>query len=224
MHYQMGGIKTDVDGLTSVPGLYAAGECACVSVHGGNRLGANSLLDTIVFGHRAGNHAAQVALDMEYPDLNVEALVGDEEKRIRDMLDRPANGDRIAKIRLDMGTAMNEHLGVYREESGMKEALNTIRGLKERYNSVPVEDKGHTFNTDLVFALELGFLLDCAETIVLSALERKDSRGAHTRTDYPNRDDQNWLKHVAVTKTDDGPQISHLPVVITQWTPEERKY
>ena len=224
MHYQMGGIKTDVDGLTSVPGLYAAGECACVSVHGGNRLGANSLLDTIVFGHRAGNHAAQVALDMEYPDLNVEALVGDEEKRIRDMLDRPANGDRIAKIRLDMGTAMNEHLGVYREESGMKEALNTIRGLKERYNSVPVEDKGHTFNTDLVFALELGFMLDCAETIVLSALERKDSRGAHTRTDYPNRDDQNWLKHVAVTKTDDGPQISHLPVVITQWTPEERKY
>ena len=101
-----------MDGLTSVPGLYAAGECACVSVHGGNRLGANSLLDTIVFGHRAGNHAAQVALDMEYPDLNVEALVGDEEKRIRDMLDRPANGDRIAKIRLDMGTAMNEHLGV----------------------------------------------------------------------------------------------------------------
>ena len=224
MHYQMGGIKTDVDGLTNVPGLYAAGECACVSVHGGNRLGANSLLDTVVFGHRAGNHAAEVALGMEYPELNVEALVKDEEQRIRGILDRPANGDRIAKIRLDMGTAMNKYLGVYRDDSGMKEALNTIRGLKERYGSVPVEDKGHTFNTDLVFALELGFMLDCAETIVVSALERKDSRGAHTRTDYSNRDDQNWLKHVAVTKTDDGPQISHLPVVITQWTPEERKY
>ena len=224
MHYQMGGIKTDVDGLTNVPGVYAAGECACVSVHGGNRLGANSLLDTIVFGHRAGNHSAEISRGMDYRALNIEALVENEEKRIRAIMDRESNGDRVARIRLDMGTTMNEHLGVFREESGMKQALNTVRSLKERYNSVPIEDKGRTFNTDLVFALELGFMLDCAETIVVSALERKDSRGAHTRRDYPKRDDENWLKHIVVTATDEGPQLSHLPVVITQWTPEERKY
>ena len=224
MHYQMGGIKTDVDGRTRVPGIYAAGECACVSVHGGNRLGANSLLDTIVFGHRAGNHAAEVSSAMEYRPVNVERWVEDEEQRLVDMLARDANGDRVAKIRWEMGTTMDRHLGVYREEGGMSQALDTIAQLKGRYGKVPVEDKGRIFNTDLVFALELGFMLDCAETIVISALERKDSRGAQFRTDYPERDDENWLKHITVTRSDDGPQVSHLPVVITQWTPEERKY
>ena len=224
MHYIMGGIKTDVDGLTRVPGLYAAGECACVSVHGGNRLGANSLLDTIVFGHRAGNHAAGAAVDKEYPDLNVEALVKEEEARLRGILDRPANGDRVASVRRDMGVTMDRHLGVYRNDGGMTEALADIGRLKERYATVPVEDKGQVFNTDLIFALELGFMLDCAEAIALSGLERKDSRGAHSRTDFTGRDDENWLKHVLVSHSDGGPQVSHLPVVITQWTPEERKY
>ncbi len=224
MHYIMGGIKTDVDGLTRVPGLYAAGECACVSVHGGNRLGANSLLDTIVFGRRAGNHAAGVAVDKEYPDLDVEALVKEEEARLRGILDRPANGDRVASVRRDMGVTMDRHLGVYRNEVGMTEALADIGRLKERYTTVPVDDKGQVFNTDLIFALELGFMLDCAEAIALSGLERKDSRGAHSRTDFTERDDENWLKHVLVSHSDDGPKVSHLPVVITQWTPEERKY
>jgi succinate dehydrogenase / fumarate reductase flavoprotein subunit len=224
MHYAMGGIKADVDGRTRVPGLYAAGECACVSVHGGNRLGANSLLDTVVFGHRAGNHASQVARGMEYRSFNVEAWVEKEEQRIRGLLAREANGDRVASIRRDMGMSMNRHVGVYRNEDGMREALSTIGQLKERYSRVAVEDKGMVFNTNLVFALELGFMLDCAEAIVVSALERKDSRGAHSRTDYPKRDDQRWLRHILVSPSEEGPQVSHQPVVITRWTPEERKY
>ena len=224
MHYQMGGIKTDVDGRTNVPGLYSAGECACVSVHGANRLGANSLLDTIVFGHRAGDHAAEYAKGMEYKAVDVEGLVEREERMIGALLAREANGDRVSRIRWDMGTNMDRHLGVFREEGGMKEALGNIKGLKERFARVPVEDKGRIFNTDLVFALELGFMLDCAETIVVSALERKDSRGAQSRTDYPHRDDENWLKHILVTPSEDGPQTSHTPVVITRWTPEERTY
>ena len=224
MHYQMGGIKTDIDGRTNIPGLYAAGECACVSVHGGNRLGANSLLDTIVFGHRSGDHAVEVAQSMDYKLFNLEAWVENEEQRIGGILARDSNGDRVAKIRADMGIAMDRHLGVYREEQGMTEALGTIRSLKERYGKVSIEDKGRVFNTDLVFALELGFMLDCAETIVVSALERKESRGAQSRTDYTTRDDENWLKHVLVTRSGNGPQLSYQPVVITQWTPEERKY
>ena len=224
MHYQMGGIKTDMDGRTSVTGLYAAGESACVSVHGGNRLGANSLLDTIVFGQLAGRHAAEVSREMEYKPLDVESWVRFEEHKISDMLAREANGDRIAKIRWDMGTTMNQHLGVFRDEGGMTEALHTIHDLRRRYGRVPVEDKGRVFNTDLVFALELDMMLDCAETIVVSALERKESRGAQYRTDYPQRDDVNWLKHILVTSAEGGPQLSYQPVVITRWPPEERKY
>ena len=224
MHYQMGGIKTDVDGRTNIPGLYAAGECACLSVHGGNRLGANSLLDTVVFGHRSGNHAAEMSGGMKYKSINVEAWVENEEKRIGDMLAREPNGDRVSQIRWDLGTTLTQHLGVFRDQGGMTEALDTMKGLKDRYATVPIEDKGRIFNTDLVFTLELGFMLDCAETIVVSGLERKESRGAQSRRDYPQRDDENWLKHIAVTHSEDGPQLSHLPVVITQWTPQERSY
>ena len=224
MHYQMGGIKTDVDGRTRIPGVYAAGECACVSVHGGNRLGANSLLDTIVFGHRAGNHAAEMATGMPYKSFNVEAWAERGDQTIAQMLGRDGNGDRVARIRREMGDTMHQYLGVYRDEGGMTQALGAIRQLKERYSKVPVEDKGRIFNTDLVFALELGLMLDCAETIVVSALERKESRGAQSRQDYPQRDDENWLKHILVTTSEDGPQVSYQPVVMTQWTPEERKY
>ena len=224
MHYMMGGIKTDVDGRTNLPGVYAAGECACVSVHGGNRLGANSLLDTIVFGERAGNHAAMMSRDMEYVELDVDVVVKREERRIQEMLDRPKNGDRVAAIRLAMGQSMNNNLAVFRNQAGMVETLRDVRELADRYVKAPVDDKGRVFNTDLVFALELGFMLDCAETIALSALDRKDSRGAQARTDYPKRDDENWMKHVVVTKGEVGPEISYLPVSITKWPPEERKY
>ena len=212
MHYIMGGIKTDVDGLTNLPGVYAAGECACVSVHGGNRLGANSLLDTIVFGERAGNHAAQASREIEYVDFDVDGVVDRERERIQDMLDRPQNDDRVASVRLGMGQSMNANLAVYRNQAGMQETLSDLAELRERYAKVPVDNKGRVFNTDLVFALELGFMLDCAQTIAMSAL------------DLPNRDDENWMKHVVVTKGEGGPDISYLPVTVTKWTPEERKY
>ena len=224
MHYIMGGIKTDIDGRTNVPGVYAAGECANVSVHGGNRLGANSLLDTIVFGERSGRHAAEAAIGMDFIEFNESAVVRQEESRIQQMLDRPENGDRWGSIRQDLGDSMNKNLAVYRDQTGMQEALNLIPQLKSRYAGVPVQNKGRVFNTDLVFALELGYMLDCGEAIAASALERKESRGAQARTDFPSRDDDNWLKHITVTKGEQGAELGTLPVTITKWTPEERKY
>ena len=224
MHYIMGGIKTDIDGLTNVPAVYAAGECACVSVHGGNRLGANSLLDTIVCGERSGNHAAAASRDVDYVEFDVDAVVKKEEERLQGILDRPQNGDRVGAIRLDMGQSLNNNLAVYRNQAGMEETLRDMTGLKERYASVPVDNKGNVFNTDLIFSLELGFMMDCASAVTVSALDRKDSRGAQARTDFPDRDDENWMKHVVVKKGEVGPEISYLPVSITKWTPEERKY
>jgi succinate dehydrogenase / fumarate reductase flavoprotein subunit len=224
MHYIMGGIKTDIDGQTNMPGVYAAGECANVSVHGGNRLGANSLLDTIVFGERSGSRAAVTSRDLEFIEFNEAEAVRREERRLQEMLDRPDNGDRWGKVRLAMGESMNRNLAVYRNQAGIEETIQELQELKARYTKVPVHNKGKVFNTDLIFALELGFMLDCAETIAISALERKESRGAQFRTDYPQRDDENWLKHIVVTKGEIGPEVSDLPVVVTRWALEERKY
>ena len=224
MHYIMGGIKTDIDGLTNVPGVYAAGECANVSVHGGNRLGANSLLDTIVFGERSGIHAAAASRNMDFIEFNEGETVRKEEARIQAMLDRPDNGDRWGSIRQALGETMNKNIAVYRNQAGMEETLRLIPELKARYAQVPVHNKGRVFNTDLIFALELGYMLDCGEAIAVSALERKESRGAQARTDFPARDDENWLKHITVTKGEEGPELGYLPVTITKWTPEERKY
>ncbi|MCH7801872.1 MAG: FAD-dependent oxidoreductase [Chloroflexi bacterium] len=223
MHYQMGGVKTDVDGLTALPGLYAAGEVACVSVHGGNRLGANSLLDTLVFGRRSGQHASDAVKSMSYADVTDAAASADREN-IKNLLSHDEGGPMFGALRHDMGKTMNENLAVYRDQAGMETALADIRNIRERYRSVYVPDKGKTFNTNLMFTIELGFMFDCAEAVVLSGLERKESRGAHTRTDMPDRDDENWLKHILVKDTDDGPAIEHLPVVITDWQPEVRSY
>ncbi|MBM3944850.1 MAG: FAD-binding protein [SAR202 cluster bacterium] len=223
MHYIMGGIQTDVDGRTNVPGLYAAGETACVSVHGGNRLGANSLLDTLVFGKRSGNHASDLAKKTSFKNIS-DAAAEKDRSRIQALLDRKAGGEMFGKIRLEMGQTMNKHLAVFRSQQGMEEARDKIQELKGRYDKVVVQDKGKTFNTNLIFTLELGYMLECAEAIVASALERKESRGAHTRTDMPKRDDANWLKHVVVTRSEEGPKISYKPVVVTQWQPQERKY
>ena len=223
MHYHMGGIKTDVFGVTVVPGLYAAGETANVSVHGGNRLGANSLLDTLVFGRRAGEHASDRSKQEAHKPISDAASHRDREM-IRDMLDRDGGSESFGRQRLEMGQTMNEHLAVYRDQQGMEAALAKILELKDRYSRVTVDDKGRTFNTNLVFTLEQGFMLDCAETIVLSGLERKESRGAHTRTDMPERDDENWLKHVLVSQGPEVPSVHYLPVVITQWAPEVRVY
>ena len=204
--------------------VYAAGECANVSVHGGNRLGANSLLDTIVFGERSGDHAAAASRESPFINFNESEVVSREEQRLQEMTDRPDNGDRWGKIRQEMGNSMDHNVAVFRDKEGIEETIQELQDLKTRYSIVPVHNKGKVFNTDLIFALELGFMLDCAEAIAVSALERKESRGAQFRTDYPDRDDDNWLKHIVVTQGEIGPELSNLPVSITKWTPEERKY
>ena len=219
----MGGIKTDVVGATSVPGLYAAGETACISLHGGNRLGANSLLETIVFGRRSGKDAAEYAAARDFAALS-DAKLRDEDARIQQIMDRPANGERTAGLRLEMGQAMDQHVGVFRDEAGLQEVVGVLQGLKERYKQLPVENRGKVFNLDLVFHLELEFMLDLAEVIAVSALDRRESRGAHSRTDYPERDDDEWLKHTLAAWSADGPQMSYLPVTITRWKPEARAY
>ena len=224
MHYQMGGIKTDVDGLTNVPGLYAAGETACVSVHGGNRLGANSLLDTLVFGRRSGEHATDYVGSKKHANIDDGAADGDR-AQIRAMLARDGGGELFGAVRRELGETMNTHLAVYRDEDGMRTAFEKLSELRARFDKVVVHDKGKVFNTNLIFTLELGFMLDCAETIILGALERKESRGAHTRTDMPDRDDENWLKHILISRTEDGETaVDYLPVTITQWEPKVRSY
>ena len=222
MHYQMGGVKADVDGLTNLPGLYAAGEVACVSVHGGNRLGANSLLDTLVFGRRSGLHAAESVRSIKHVNVNDSASDSDR-KIIQDLLEN-APGESFGQLRSDLGSSMNQHLAVYRNEEGMQQALKNIADVKERFNDVYVADKTKTFNTNLMFTLEMGFMIECAESIALSAIERTESRGAHTREDMPERDDENWLKHILVTKKEEGHEISYKDVVITDWQPTVRQY
>lgn len=223
MHYIMSGIKTDLDGQTAVPGLYAAGECACVSVHGANRLGGNSLLDCVVFGRRAGAGAAERAKNLKPKPIR-ESRINLDAQTISDLFKRPDQGINAAKLRWEMGTQMDKHVGVFRNEESLQTAMKIISELKERYKNVSVQDKGEVFNTNLLATLELGYMLDCAEAIVISALTRKETRGAHSRTDYPKRDDENWLKHVLVYSSPDGPRVEFLPVKITKWKPEERKY
>lgn len=224
VHYIMGGVKTDIDGLTPMPGLYSAGEAACVSVHGANRVGANSLLDTLVFGRRAAEHAVPWMQGKTFRPIPESVVKGDREM-LRSVMDRPMNGDRVAKIRRDMGTSMSENVGLFRTPDRLETQVAALKELRARYEKVGVEDKGKVFNTDLLFHVELGYMLDCADMIVTSAIERKESRGAHTRLDYPNRDDENWLKHIMLTRQPDGSEkMSYLPVTITEWQPQERKY
>ncbi len=224
VHYIMGGVKTDVDGLTPMPGLYSAGEAACVSVHGANRVGANSLLDTLVFGRKAAEHAVPWIKGKTFKPIP-ESVVDNDRKMIQEVVNRPLNGDRVAKIRREMGLSMSANVGLFRTPERIEQQIATLKELRERYDKVGVEDKGKLFNTDVLFHIELGFMLDCADMIATSALERKESRGAHTRLDYPERDDKNWLKHIVLTKQPDGSEkMTYSPVTITQWQPQERKY
>ena len=229
-HYAMGGIPTDVNGRvvlddwkTILPGLYAAGECACVSVHGANRLGTNSLLDLVVFGRRAGRDMARFCQEADLPPLPTDAIEAARE-RFDGLLS--ATGDEVvATIRDELQHTMMDNVGVFREEQGLKAAVEKVRELKERYQRVRVQDKGKVFNTELLEAWELGNLLDVAEVTAVSALNRTESRGAHSREDYPERNDEEWLKHTLAYRTEDGGiELRYKPVVITKFEPKERVY
>jgi succinate dehydrogenase / fumarate reductase flavoprotein subunit len=223
-HYIMGGVKTDIDGQTPVTGLYAAGEVACVSVHGGNRLGANSLLDTLIFGRRSGEHAAARSKELPMPHAPASRLRADADQ-IEAIIARERGGRRISEIKDELGTTMNEYVAVYRAEDGLQKAHEIVHRLKEEAAAAYIDDRGTVFNQDVLGAIELGYMLDCAEATIVSAIERKESRGAQFRLDYPERDDDEWLKHINVTCSPDGePEISYSPVTITKWQPEVRKY
>jgi succinate dehydrogenase / fumarate reductase, flavoprotein subunit len=223
MHYIMGGVKTDTNGETSIPGLYAAGEVACVSVHGGNRLGANSLLDTLIFGRRSGEHAARRALQMTMPSTPAKR-VEETEREIAAIVGRNPGDRRIGAIKHELGRVMNEHVAVFRNEEGLNTALEAVRRLKEEASRAAIDDRGSIFNQDVIAAIELGYMLDVAETIVVAALERKESRGAQWRTDFPGRNDDEWLRHIDISLNGEGPEVSYSPVTITRWQPEERTY
>jgi len=223
-HYHMGGVDTDVWGLTNVEGLYAAGECACVSVHGANRLGGNALMETITYGKRAGRHAAEWALantTVEVPP----STEADAERELKELLDR-AQGERPWKIRDELAQTMHENFGVFRREDQMRQQGEIVAALSERFERVVVEDKGNVFNNDLTQALELGFLLELAECMVVAGMARKESRGAHARPyDFPDRDDEQYMKHTLVSRDADGrPELEWRDVTVTKWEPQERKY
>ena len=231
-HYVMGGIPTTVNGQvlrdnsSIVPGLYAAGECACVSVHGSNRLGTNSLLDINVFGRRAGLAAASYAQGHDFVDMpSTPASMVTE--WVGDILSEHGN-ERVADIRGALQQSMDNNAAVFRTEETLKQALTDIHGFKERYSRITVQDKGKRYNSDLLEAIELGFLLELAEVTVVGALNRKESRGGHAREDYPNRDDTNYMRHTMAYKqgTDllSDIRLDYKPVVQTRYEPMERKY
>jgi succinate dehydrogenase / fumarate reductase, flavoprotein subunit len=223
-HYIMGGVKTDSDGQTTIAGLYAAGEVACVSVHGGNRLGANSLLDTLVFGRRSGEHAAKRALQMPMPTTSP-TRVNETAAMIKAIIDRQAGGRRVSAIKDELGETMNQYVAVFRDADGLQKAYEVIRRLKEEAPKAGIDDRGTVFNQDVIGAIELGYMLDCAEATVVGAQERTESRGAQFRTDYPERNDGEWLKHIDISVNgDDAPTVSFSPVTITRWQPQERTY
>jgi fumarate reductase flavoprotein subunit len=227
-HYMMGGVHTNIHGATPLRGLFAAGESACVSINGSNRLGSNSLGELLVFGARAGKSAADyVANSVHFSNRNqLLALAADEERRIEENYLYKTNGtERITRLREEMQKTMESGCGIYREHASLVASANKIRELQERVRNITMEDRARTFNTQLTAALELGFMLDVAETIVHCALNREESRGAHQRRDFPKRDDQKYLAHSLVSRTAEGPpRVEYLPVVITRWPPGERVY
>jgi succinate dehydrogenase / fumarate reductase flavoprotein subunit len=234
-HYAMGGIPTNIKGEvlqdndTVIPGLYAAGEVACVSVHGSNRLGTNSLLDINVFGKRAGINAAEYAKTADWVEVPENA--DNDTIRLVESV-RDANGtERVAQLRKELQDTMDANVQVFRTEQSLNETLNVIASLRERYRNISIQDKGKRFNLDLLEAVELGFLLDMAQVMTVAALHRKESRGGHFREDYPERDDANFMKH-SMAYLDDTAETEHVagirletkPVVFTRYEPMVRKY
>jgi succinate dehydrogenase/fumarate reductase flavoprotein subunit len=224
VHYMMGGVDTDINGATELPGLYAAGECACVSINGANRLGSNSLTECLVFGGIAGAHAAGFAKGSSAGNEKAALEQARSEEVRLERLRGKHGGEKIAQIRRELNLATESGCGVFREEESMRAGLDSIMQLKGRYADIGLSDKSTIFNTEVVQALELGNMLDVAETVALSALHRRESRGAHTRTDYPTRNDGEFWKHSLVKFAADGPRLGYKPVVKTRWELEERKY
>jgi len=226
VHYMMGGIDTNIDCSTILPGLFAAGECACVSINGANRLGSNSLTEILVYGARAGQAAAVFAA--EHSEIDIEAIKkqgADEYKRItRDFLQKDGGSERIAILRIEMHQVMEQSVDIFRSESGLKEACNKFEEFKDRFSSILIEDKSLNFNTELTSALELENMIDVAESIIFSALSRRESRGSHQRTDFVNRDDENFLRHSLAYRTETESRIEYQDVVITKWPPGKRVY
>ena len=225
VHYMMGGIHTDIHGATPIRGLYAAGEAACVSINGANRLGSNSLPELLVFGARAGRAAAEYASEGFDISSRVVAQKTDEHRRIeRDLLGKKGR-ERLVDLRDAMQEAMEQSAGIYRSGAALKEGSDKLRRVQERYGDLAIDDRSRTFNTERVAALELAFMLDVAESIVHAALRREESRGAHQRTDFPRRDDERFLAHSLMYRNADGScRVEYLPVTITRWPPAERVY
>jgi fumarate reductase flavoprotein subunit len=225
VHYMMGGVSTDVDGATPLAGLFAAGETACVSINGANRLGSNSLPECLVFGARAGAAAATYAASAPPPSATIAAQVSDEVRRIEGVLSEVPRDDSVASIRTEMQETMEEAAGIYRTGEALAKGVAHLRELQDRLSKVGVRDTSRSWNTELVAALEAANMLDLAECMLASALQREESRGAHQRTDFPERDDERFLAHQLNHRDDDGsPRVERLPVTITRWPPGERVY
>ncbi|MEM4265406.1 MAG: FAD-binding protein, partial [Thermoplasmata archaeon] len=225
-HYAMGGISTDKNGATNIKGFYAAGECACVSVHGANRLGGNSLLDTVVFGKLSGKHAKaymKTKTDRRKGEAAIMKALEEQEKVREELLTR-SGSENHAAIRDEMKQTMIEKVGIFRNGPQMKEALDKILELKERYQNIRVMNKGRKYNLDYLRAYELWGMLELAHVITLGAIKREESRGSHYRTDFPKRDDARFLKHTIAAWTPDGPKISYSDVNVYKYQPVERKY
>ena len=225
VHYMMGGVDTDINGATPLPGLFAAGEAACVSINGANRLGSNSLPECLVFGARAGRAAAEYASRQPPVNPRVIAQKTDEHRRLEQELFSRKGRERIVTLREEMQRTMEASAGIYREAASIRKGIGELQRLQERYADIVIEDHSRTFNTERVSALELSFLLDIAQTMLTAALAREESRGAHQRRDFPKRDDQRFLAHALVSRTDDGScRLEYVPVTITRWPPAERVY
>ena len=226
VHYMMGGVSTDIHGATPLAGLYAAGEVACVSINGANRLGSNSLPELLVFGARAGHAAAEFASRQPDAGPAVLAQAEDEKRRLeQEFLHKTGGRERLAVLREEMHRTMEQSAGIYRTGAALAQATNTLRQLQERFRDVAIQDHSRTFNTELEAVLEMAYMLDVAEAMVHSALRREESRGAHQRTDFPARDDQRFLAHSLVFRNPDGTcRVEYQPVTITRWPPAERVY
>ncbi len=226
VHYMMGGVHTDNDGATPLPGLYAAGEVACVSINGANRLGSNSLPELLVFGARAGRAAAEYASEQPEPASAVHAQANDERRWLQNEILHRTNGrERVATLRSEMQKTLESSAGIYRNGEALARGAAQLRELQDRFRDIALDDHSHTFNTERIAALELSFMLDVAEAIVNAALRREESRGAHQRTDFPERDDDRFLAHSLVYREEDGScRVEQRPVTITRWPPGERVY